>query len=793
VTITPADLLGNGTACLVWSSPLPDDIRRPMRYVNLMGSQKPHLLIKTVNNLGVETHVHYAPSTKFYLQDKHDGTPWITRLPFPVHVVERVETYDRISRNRFATRYAYHHGYFDGIEREFRGFGMVEQWDSEEFAALTQSQDFPTGDNIEQSSHVPPVWTRTWFHTGAYFGRLHISNFFAGLLDANDIGEYYREPGLTGDQARKLLLKDTVLPDDLTAGEEREACRALKGAMLRQEIYALDGTDKEPHPYTVTEQNFTIRCLQARTDNRYGVFFTHAREAINYHYERNPTDPRITHAMTLEVDDFGNVLKETAIGYGRRTGCSPLSGDDKNKQEQLLVTYTENSVTHAINGTVDNYRTPLPCQTRTYELTGFKPKNDTRFSFNEWTGNDFALLTSAVEIPYEQTADKAKKQKRLIEHVRTLYRKNNLSALLPPGVVESLAFPGKSYQLAFTPGLAKQIYVGSGKLTAAEMNNVFADDGKYVHSEDDTNWWIPSGQVFCSPNKNDTPAQELAYAHQHFLLPCRFRDPFHTNAVSTESFVSYDSYDMLVQETRDALGNRTTVGERHADPTQSLVRHGHDYRVLQPRLIMGPNRNLSEVMFDALGMVVGTAVTGKPHQAPVEGDSLVDFKTDLSQDQVNGFHDADNPHLLAANLLKGASTRIIYDLDRFQKTKEAHPEDPTKWSPAYAATLARETHVNNPLAPDGLKIQLSFSYSDGFGREIQQKIQAEPEKINGVAGPPRWVGSGWTIFNNKGKPVRQYEPFFDETHKFRFGKKVGVSPILFYDPAERVVATLHPN
>ena len=132
----PADLLGNGTACLVWSSPLPGDARRPMRYVNLMGGQKPHLLVKTVNNLGAETRVHYAPSTKFYLQDKRDGKPWITRLPFPVHVVERVETYDHISRNRFVTRYAYHHGYFDGEEREFRGFGMVEQWDTEEFAAL---------------------------------------------------------------------------------------------------------------------------------------------------------------------------------------------------------------------------------------------------------------------------------------------------------------------------------------------------------------------------------------------------------------------------------------------------------------------------------------------------------------------------------------------------------------------------------------------------------------------------------------------------------------------------------
>ena len=188
-SVMAVDLLGNGTACLVWSSPLPDKARKAMRYIDLMGRQKPHLLIKTVNNLGAETHVHYAPSTKFYLTDKAAGKPWITKIPFPVHVVERVETYDRISRNRFVTRYAYHHGYFDGIEREFRGFGMVEQWNTEEYAALTQSQDFATGDNIEESSHVPPVLTRTWFHTGVYLGRNHISNFFAGLLNASDIAD----------------------------------------------------------------------------------------------------------------------------------------------------------------------------------------------------------------------------------------------------------------------------------------------------------------------------------------------------------------------------------------------------------------------------------------------------------------------------------------------------------------------------------------------------------------------------------------------------------------------------
>ncbi|MCP3884192.1 MAG: toxin, partial [Propionibacteriaceae bacterium] len=65
-SIAPTDLLGNGTACLVWSSSLPGDSSRPMRYVNLMGGQKPHLLVKTVNNLGAETRLGYTPSTKFY-------------------------------------------------------------------------------------------------------------------------------------------------------------------------------------------------------------------------------------------------------------------------------------------------------------------------------------------------------------------------------------------------------------------------------------------------------------------------------------------------------------------------------------------------------------------------------------------------------------------------------------------------------------------------------------------------------------------------------------------------------
>ena len=123
-----------------------------------------------------------------------------------------------------------------------------------------------------------------------------------------------------------MLLDDTILPAHLTPEEAREACRSLKGSMLRQEVYALDGQEESSRPYTVTESNLTIRLLQQRRTNRHAVFFTHSREAVGFHYERKlydidgcrRADPRVSHDVTLEVDDYGNVLQSVAIGYGRR-------------------------------------------------------------------------------------------------------------------------------------------------------------------------------------------------------------------------------------------------------------------------------------------------------------------------------------------------------------------------------------------------------------------------------------------------------------------------------------------
>ncbi|MGI5413970.1 SpvB/TcaC N-terminal domain-containing protein [Streptomyces chartreusis] len=774
------DLLGTGTACLVWSSPLPADAARSLTYVDLMAKGKPHLLVEVANNLGGETRVSYTPSTRFYLADRAAGRPWLTRVPFPVHVVERVETLDRVNHSRLVTRYAYHHGFYDGYEREFRGFGMVEQWDSEEL-------DIVRAD--------PPVatLTRSWYHTGAYRLRDRISDYFAGLL-AGETGEYYREPGLTDEQARQLLLDDTVLPTGLTAAEEREACRALKGALLRQELYAPDGGPRAAVPYTVTEQNFTIRVVQRRGDNPYSAFFTHPRESLTRHYERDPTDPRVTHKMTIEVDAYGNVLQSAAVAYGRRQADPALPPPVRAAQACMVVTGTVAAFTNPVEA-ADHHRTAQPYEVRSYELTGLAPRpGGNRLTLDQVR----TALATAADLDHEGTPTPGAVERRLIEHVHTLYRADDLSRALDPGEVETLALPYETYRRALSPGLVADVYGG------------WVDDGMlgaagYVRLPGQTGWWAPSGRVFLSANPGDAAPQELAAARRHFFLPRRHRSPFPAIGAPAETVVDYDAHDLLTLETRDALGNRVTAGVRALDPAQPLVAACLDYRVLLPALVMDPNRNRTATDFDAFGLVAAVAVMGKPEDVPVPGDRLpAGYPADLTEAQTVALL-ADPRGPLAAQLLGTASTRIVHDVGAYRRAAAGALQ------PAAVLSLARETHAADPVPTSGLRIQARLAYSDGFGREVQRKapaddgpvpqrdatgrivLDADGRPVPIATDQPRWVGSGWTVYDGKGRPVREFEPFFTDTHRFEFEPRIGVSPIVLYDPVDRVVGRVHPD
>ena len=246
-------------------------------------------------------------------------------------------------------------------------------------------------------------------------------------------------------------------------------------------------------------------------------------------------DPRIQHALTLDVDPYGNVLKEAAIGYGRRHRDSSLPlATDRDKQTNTLITYTENRVTNPIDDVAahpGDYRTPLSGETCTYELTGYSSTGAAgRYQSDDFVRsdpNDFGRLVHVFdnEIPYEG-APTSGKQRRLIEHARTLYRPDDLGAarndpltLLSLGTLESLALSGETYSLAFTAGLLAQVFRRDGQPLlpnpAAVLGGQGGDrggylssqqlkaDGRFPSSDPGDDWWIPSGRIFLSPNGVD--------------------------------------------------------------------------------------------------------------------------------------------------------------------------------------------------------------------------------------------------------------------------------------------------
>lgn len=154
------------------------------------------------------------------------------------------------------------------------------------------------------------------------------------------------------------------------------------------------------------------------------------------------------------------------------------------------------------------------------------------------------------------------------------------------------------------------------------------------------------------------------------------------------------------------------------------------------------------------------------------------------------------------NLLQHATARFVYDLNAYQRSGK----------PIVVAAILREEHYRNQ---DDSPVQLSSEYSNGIGQVVMKKAQAEPGKAKQVTvntdgsiniieidtstqNPEqlRWIGNGRAVLNNKGNPVKQYEPYFSVTHQFEDLKELvesGVTPIMYYDALGRLIKTGLPD
>ena len=148
--------------------------------------------------------------------------------------------------------------------------------------------------------------------------------------------------------------------------------------MLRQEVYALDGTAEQDRPYTVTERELRrSSCCSRRPATAHAVSCAHPRETITCHYERGSTTSsadgraasptRGSHELTLEVDAYGNVLRGVAVGYGRRhpdADADPRlpAGRRGGDAAQTTTHRPDGERVHQRGRRADAYRTPLPAR-----------------------------------------------------------------------------------------------------------------------------------------------------------------------------------------------------------------------------------------------------------------------------------------------------------------------------------------------------------------------------------------------------------------------------------------------
>ena len=734
------DLRGSGTGGLLFSRAA-DGARAPLlAFLEFTGGVKPHLLETIDNHLGARTTVEYRPSTHFYLRDQaNPATRWRTTLPFPVQVVAKVTVADQLSGGRLTTEYRYHHGYWDGFEREFRGFAMVEQLDSETF-----DRD---GAGIHYS---PPTLTKSWFHLGPV-----AASEADGWVELDLRDEYWDgDPPLLERPAEMTALLGKLQPRD-----RRTAVRALRGSLLRRELYALDASEREPRPYTVTESLSGVREQSRPTDgdpDRQRIFFAFELAQRTSQWERG-AEPMTRFGFSAGHDAYGLATRRLTVAVPR--GRDPLQAD-AGASEPYLATYGTSE--YARRDDPGHYIVDRLARTSTSEVV-----NDGRPSVFELRDG---LLAATPALPSGASL-------RVIGHTRTHYDGDAFVGL-PLGRLGEHGLPVRTESLAFTDRFLDELHGTNGGDAApvgprpvyldpdgvADWPSEYPDEFRallpalagYVHYEDGDVPGSPGG-YYISAERQRYDVHDAAATPRG--LPLAARDP-----LGAETRIGYDAHDLLLVRTVDPAG-LVTAAE-------------HDYRVLQPRQVTDANGNTTSVTFSPAGLVTAHFVRGK-----------------------NGEGDAGEP-----------SSRAEYDLLAFSE----------RGRPASVRSIRRVHHDTNTEVPAEQRdeVLVSVEYSDGFGRLLQTRAQAEDTRFGdaafggdviptnqseGVGGstgrtrapsdPDNVVVSGWQTYDNKGRVVEKYEPFYAAGWDYAEPGEAerGQKATAFYDPRGRVIRTLNPD
>jgi RHS repeat-associated protein len=721
-----ADIYGNGNRCLIFSENHP---KLSHWIYDFCQGKKPYILNKINNNLGVTHAFTYCSSVKYYLEDKKICRPWLFNLPFPVQVVMRTETSDLVSHTNLVSNYYYHHGYYDGMERELCGFGMVERLDADPLSVSSNPYD------------VHPVLTKTWYHVGA------------GMLKG-DIYEQYSHEYFQGDPLSQTMPKSVfdfggVEPDDETW---HHALRSLTGMVLRKEIYSPDepatqaGQDNTA-PYAVSETNYLVKLIQKNNKDNYGIFFVHPQETINYNYDRNPRDPRIDHEFILKVDKYGNQMCSCSVAYGRR----PI-GDEK-VQEQITPKITcQESIFIPLDrieksSTFSSHLPGLLQESRALEIRDVTSKAD-YFDFEEVSN----LVDRALKACTSSESDPSA---RLLSWQRNYYWGSD--ATITPildGKVSPQALLYRSEEAVFSDNEIKNnIFKGVSKIGDHEnIDSLLVKDGGYYL--DKGLWWSPG-------------LKNYYYDANQFFLPHYTADAF--GNITTHE---YDRFNLLLTKTTDSLNNQVIV--------ESI-----DYQALQPQKVLDMNKNAYEVLFDPLGMAAVTSQYSTKSDKPEGFMKLKGMYRELTPRDVKDV--IAGPQIY----LQGAASYFYYDLLSWKREKipvhavsltaERYPTkgaSPIQIQITYSDGLGRVEQVSSKVEPGGAFL-ISPDGKITPGHADDRWLVSGHKVYNNKGNAARQY-----------EPL--YISTFGYIGDLELSK-FGVSPTLYYDPLQRLIRVDTPK
>jgi YD repeat-containing protein len=815
--VSSADLSGLGCSSLILSVPsLP---AQHWRYDFV--DNKPYLLKTTHNNMGASSGVSYRSSAQEWLDEKKqlltNNKTAVSQLPFPQHLVRQQTQHDEISGNLLTQHFKYRQGFYDGIEREFRGFGLLIQTDSE-----------TNPNNAKDTGYSAPILSKTWFHTGK-------------ALDLPE-DDYY-----AGDRAavawRKTLPRtyqdseDTNAPgtDEIidAAGESRlrEMARALSGRTLRVEIFGLDDDANAAQPYSVQQHRYLVRELKAlSTYQPYSRLQPLILESITYQYERIADDPRCQHTINLQWDRYGHLTHSLEVSYARRKTAAdvpPFTDTWQNTwwcdahddaQQYYYLSETKTQFIHL--DTPQGRRLGLP----------YRQRNN-------------ALKLSKLPI-----AGGLKPEAISYESMRTL---NTSEEWQTKGVLTGLSVqrykkPGE-HNATFPDGEAS-VEALVDYLETAELNDMALR--VYDKLKND------QGQM---PFELKKKLSDNGYCEMPLLLPpataqdeqkslWSVRRGFATYA-GLEGFfkvltfkatqkhsptdIGYDNYRCLVSTVKLPDGCCTTMSEIN-------------YRTLLPTTITDPNNIIRQAQYDAFGRVLAVTFPGKESDKTAGLKLIADYRRpddrtikaiELPDKGLLGaasayFYDpfswmgrlpdtnqqerdirqqgAERGYLLPSGHVRASARARLKDLEENQLTAEDRMFkaliDATEREPVHDVTLQADRFYNDTEAK---QIRITVSCWDGFGRPLQhkQKVEAgialiarEDGTLKQVDGnvEVRDISRRWRIserieYNNKGLVTRIYRPYFSNRDRYINDEALSSSSCdqQFHDPQDRIIRVIN--